>query len=274
MQGLLPRLQTAVFCVVVAGGEMRLTAQTQLPDAPAPATALPSMAAQPVVSGARPMAMVNGRPYERPTAKDQFRYYVRDTFCWPGMSRSMVRALYGQGIGKPEGWGQDWPGFEQRFGTAVSTTTINGTVRYGMGALFKEDMRYIPCHGCSTGRKIGNAFLSEVTARHASDGHRFFTLTPIVSDFPGSIIANSFWVPDHGPLDGLVGTRLVLATRIGGHLLTEFVLERRHKDPRYEDPHPKVVPGSQPQPRGPGLQPRTPSPSAPPPADGPSSSLN
>ena len=56
---------------------------------------------------------------------------------------------YAQGRGKPEDWGQDWPGFGQRFGSASAVTAIDGNVRYGMEMLFKEDMRYIPCHGCS-----------------------------------------------------------------------------------------------------------------------------
>jgi hypothetical protein len=33
----------------------------------------------------------------------------------------------------------------------------------------------------------------------------------------------------------VVATRTVAATRVGAHLFTEFVLERRHHDPRLED---------------------------------------
>jgi hypothetical protein len=147
-----------------------------------------------------------------------------------------VRSLYGQATDKPDGWGQDWPGYGQRFGTAMAVSAINGNVRYGLSSLFREDMRYIPCHGCSVKRKIGNAFLSEITARHDVDGHRFFTVTPIIADFSGPIISNSFWFPPgHGPLDGLVATRTVLVARIGGHLFREFILERRHKDPKFGD---------------------------------------
>ena len=179
--------------------------------------------------------MINGRPYVRPTPKEQFHDYLRDTYGWPGLARTSVRAVYAQGRDKPEEWGQDWPGFGQRFGSAAATTAIDGNVRYGLEMLFKEDMRYIPCHGCSKKRKIENVLLAEVTARHDSDGHRFFTLTPTISDMTGPIIANSYWVPDHTAIDGFVGSRLVFATRIGGHLFSEFVLERRHHDPKLPD---------------------------------------
>jgi hypothetical protein len=179
--------------------------------------------------------MINGRPYKRPTPKEQFRDYVSDSYGWPALARTSARAVYAQGTGKPDEWGQDWPGFGQRFGSATATTVIDGNVRYGMEMLFKEDLRYIPCHGCSVKRKLENAMLAEITARHDSDGHRFFTLTPTITDMTGPIIANAFWVPDHNAIDGFVGSRLIFATRIGGHLFSEFVLERRHHDAKLPD---------------------------------------
>ena len=180
-------------------------------------------------------AIINGRPYVRPTGKEQFKDYLRDTYELPALARTTVRAVYAQGMGKPEQWGQDWDGFGQRFGSATATTVIDGNVRYAMESVFKEDMRYIPCHGCSIHRKIENALLAEFTARHDRDGHRFFTLTPVVTDMSGPIIANSIWIPGHGPVDGVTGSRLIFATRIGGHLFSEFVLERKHHDPKLPD---------------------------------------
>jgi hypothetical protein len=209
--------------------------QTRTPEVPIPNQGPMLIDVRGTVATPRTV-MINGRPYVRPTSKVQFADYLKDSYGLPAFASTGVRALFGQARGKPDGWGQDWPGFGQRFGSAAAVTAINGNVRYGMETVLKEDMRYIPCHGCSVKRKIGNAFLSEVTARHDSDGHRFFTLTPIVADFLGPIIANTFWFPPgHGPLDGLVATRTVLATRVGGHLFREFVLERRHKDPKLDD---------------------------------------
>jgi hypothetical protein len=189
---------------------------------------------------------INGRPYDQPSHKDQFFDYLRDSYGLPALARVSVRTLYEEARGKPSGWGQDFPGFAQRFGSNVAITAINGNVRYAMETIFSEDMTYIPCHGCSIKRKIGNALLAEITARHDTDGHRFFTLTPVISDFSGPIIANTFWYPNHDPIGGVVASRTVFATRIGAHLFTEFVLERRHKDPKLEDhengPKPRVKP--------------------------------
>ncbi len=176
------------------------------------------------------LAIINGAPYDQPSAGDTFRDYLRDSYGLPALARTTVRALYSQGRGKPEGWGTDFPGFAQRFASAAGITAINGNVRYGMEALFHEDLRYLACHGCGVRAKIENALLAEITARHDEDGHRFFTLTPTIADFTGPIIAHSLWYPGGpNPAAGAVSARLVFATRVGGHLFQEFVLERRHK---------------------------------------------
>jgi hypothetical protein len=209
-----------------------------VPDAPTARTLQQRPQRTPEESEAARLAAlqrINGRPYDQPSHKDQFHDYLRDSYGLPAFARSTVRTLYNQAQDGPSGWGQDFPGFMQRFGSNVAITAIDGNVRYGMEELFHEDLRYIPCHGCSVRRKIQNALLSEVTARHDSDGHRFFTLTPAIADFSGPIIAHSLWYPDFDPFGGVVATRTVAATRVGAHLFTEFVLEHRHHDPRLED---------------------------------------
>ncbi len=191
-----------------------------------------SLPAAPTPAG-RPPVIINGRPYVRPTQRQFFRDYLRDSYGLPALARSSVRTIYNQARDQPSGWGQDGPGFAQRFGSNLGVSAINGNVRYGMEELFHEDLRYIPCHGCSAKHKIENALLAEITARHDSDGHRFFTLTPTVADFSGPIIAHVLWYPsaNNPAFAGVVGTRTVFATRVGSHLFREFILERRHKDP-------------------------------------------
>jgi hypothetical protein len=175
--------------------------------------------------------MINGRPYGRPTQHQLFIDYLNDSYGLPAMVRTTVRTAYNQALDQPKGWGTDTAGFGQRFGSNVAVTAINGNVRYGMEEIFHEDLRYIPCHGCSIKHKIENALLAEITARHDSDGHRFFTLTPTIADFSGPIVAHTLWYPGGlNPFGGVVATRTVFATRVGAHLFREFILERNHKD--------------------------------------------
>ncbi|SEG24818.1 hypothetical protein SAMN05421819_2374 [Bryocella elongata] len=212
----------------------------ELPDAPVPPQSTSSSSSAqsglnahtPAANNQPAVVMVNRRPYTPPTQHDLIHAYWRDTYGLSGWANTTIRASYSQARGKPSGWGQDWPGFGQRFGSSAAVTSINGTVRLGMEELFHEDLRYIPCHGCSAKHKIENALLSEITARHESDGHRVFSLTPTISDFAGPIIVHTAWYPGASatPIDGVISARIVFATRIGTHLLREFVLERRHKD--------------------------------------------
>lgn len=231
-------LRLAALAALLCGSFLAPRAE-ELPDAPVPQTSSSAGPAQTGLSshptqaaGQKPIVMVNRRPYTPPTQHDLIRAYWSDTYGLPGWANTTIRASYGQARGKPEGWGQDWPGFGQRFGSAAAVTSINGTVRLGMEEVFHEDLRYIPCHGCSAKHKIENALLSEITARHESDGHRVFSLTPTVSDFAGPIIVHTAWYPGTSstPIDGVISARLVFATRIATHLAREFILERRHKD--------------------------------------------
>jgi hypothetical protein len=175
---------------------------------------------------------INGCPYDQPSRHDLLKDYATDTYGPFALARTTIRSLYSQARQRPQGWGQDWPGYGQRFGSAAAITAINGNVRLGMELLFHEDLRYLPCHGCSVKSKIENALLSEITARHNQDGRRFFTLTPTIADFSGPIISHTIWYPgaSSGPLQGVVSARTVFATRIGVHLFQEFVFERFHKD--------------------------------------------
>jgi hypothetical protein len=181
------------------------------------------------------LAIVNGVPYDQPSEIDKFLYYLNDSYGLPAAEGALVRASYGQLRGKPSGWGTDFPGFGQRLGSGYAVSAIDGNVRYGMEEIFHEDLRYIPCHGCSAKKKVINVLLSEVTARHDETGKRFFTVTPLVADFSGPIVAHSFWYPGGSdPEAGVVAARLLFATRIGGHLFREFVIERFHKDKPYD----------------------------------------
>jgi hypothetical protein len=225
--------------VDAAAFEPALSAAGELPDAPMVATdsgsGVASVQPLPIQRAATPPLKVNGQPYVRPTARDHFNDYVKNTYGLPALAFTSARAAIAQLRGKPEAWGQDWAGFGQRFGSAAATTAIEGNVRYGMEMAFKEDMRYIPCHGCSAKKKFENALLAEVTARHDADGHRFFTLTPTLSDMSGPMVANSFWIPGHTTIDGFIGSRMTFAYRIGGHLFTEFALDHRHRDSKLAD---------------------------------------
>jgi len=223
--------------VVLCWHLLRGRSGAQLPDAPAAQTETKQLKTHPPNDPNAPVAprvvIINGRSYMPPTQHELLINYLNESYGLNAFANSTIRAVYNEARETPKGWGTDFAGFSQRYGSAVAITAINGNVRYGMEEVFHEDLRYIPCHGCTVKHKIENALLAEITARHDTDGHRFFTLTPTVADFSGPIIAHCLWYPNgFDPFAGVVATRTVFATRVGVHLFREFVLERRHKDPK------------------------------------------
>jgi hypothetical protein len=216
-------LRIALLAPAIAG------AQNSLPPATVLSTRPPATPLDPEALRVSKLPLINGVPYDQPSTHDLALDYVRDTYGLPALARTSVRALYSEGRDKPSEWGQDFPGFAQRFGASAGITAINGNVRFGMEILFHEDLRYLPCHRCTVKHKIENSLLAEITARHGQDGHRFFTLTPTIADFSGPLIAHTVWYPGfaEGPRAGVVAARTTFATRIGAHLFEEFVIDRR-----------------------------------------------
>jgi hypothetical protein len=132
----------------------------------------------------------------------------------------------------PVGWGQDFPGYAQRYGSAYGEQAINSSVRFALGAALHEDVRYLICHNCSFGGKLKNAALAEVSARHGADGHRVFSATPIVSSFSGPMIAYAAWYPPgYDPSMAVKHSFLGLGTRIVFHMVREYWGDRKSKTP-------------------------------------------
>ena len=227
-----PRIAHLVFLNAMC---ISAFSQTATPDAPQPPpptsrplTVRPTQTPAEAAEALRisKLALINGVPYDQPSAKDTLIDYARDTYLLPAALRVTIRTLYSEARGTPSQWD-----FADRLGSQAGINIISGNVRLGMELLFKEDLRYIPCHGCTIKKKIENALLAEITARHDETGRRFFTVTPTIADYSGPIIAHATWYPSFDPWAGVVSTRLVFATRIGQHLFQEFVWERRHHDP-------------------------------------------
>jgi hypothetical protein len=171
--------------------------------------------------------IVNGRPYHKPSAHDDLRAYRQEIIGTRAFVSAGIRGAIEQSRPVPIGWGQDFPGYTQRYGSAYGESAIDSSVRFGLAGLLHEDVRYLSCHKCSLGNKFENAFLAEFTARHGEDGHRSFSVTPIVAGFSGPLVAYSAWYPaGYGPEDAAKHSVLGFGTRIVFHLVREVFFDR------------------------------------------------
>jgi hypothetical protein len=140
-------------------------------------------------------AAASSRSYEPPTKGQHFRSYLFDSYGLTALVRAGIRAGILQARDQPSEWGQGSQGFAERFGSVMGEEAISGATRYLLSSAFGEDDRYFRCQGCSFSQKIGNAFVSEFTARRGQDGHRTFSVPQVVSPFAGPLVARNTWYP-------------------------------------------------------------------------------
>jgi hypothetical protein len=176
------------------------------------------------------LPMVNGRPYRQPTAKENLKAYEHELIGPRPFISAAIRAGIEQGRDVPTGWGQDFPGYAQRYGSAYAEFAIDSSVRFGLAAVLHEDTRYLICHHCSFGAKFDNAVLAEVTNRHGAEGKREFSVVPIIADFSGPLVAYSAWYPPgYGAGDAARHAFLGLAFHVVGHVVRETLFDRDTK---------------------------------------------
>lgn len=189
----------------------------ELPDSPSPFSSQQR-------SNLTPDGTVSSQAGEQPSHRERFHDYLRDSYGQRAVARSSGHPF---NSGASNGWGQDTSGFSQGIGPGTAITAAGGNTGDGT----ESALGYIPCHGCSVKRKFANALLGDATPYNNIEGHHSFSPG---TGFPGSNAAGTFG-PSHNSVGGIVGTRSLAAARVGQHLITEFVWERRHRDPRHGD---------------------------------------
>ena len=235
------RRSVAAFLFVSASllplhAQSTLLASNNLPDAPS--ALLSTSASDPspdpdpapqfsTPSSASAAPMVNGRLYRKPSRHEDFIAYRREMIGPRPFISAAIRSAIEQARTVPTGWGQDFPGYMQRYGSAYGEAAIDSSVRYGIAAALHQDTRYLICHECSVGAKISNAILSEFTARQGEDGHRVFSPAPIVANFSGPLVAyNAWYPPGYTTEQALKHSAFGFSTRILFKIVREFLDDR------------------------------------------------
>jgi len=134
----------------------------------------------------------------QPSHRERFHDYLRNSYGQRAFSRHS--------------------GLSQSIGPGAAFTTGND------GDRTESAMGYIPCRGCSVRRKLANALLGDTTTRH--------DFNPGITGHSIPNGASGFGYPNRSSAGGIESARTMAAARIGQHLFTEFVSERRHHDPK------------------------------------------
>ncbi len=150
------------------------------------------------------------------------RFYIKAAYG-PGALLSMAAASgYNQWRNSPPAWGQGMEGFGRRYASRAGQSTVNNSIRFGIGAALREDPRYFPSESKSLLPRIGHALVSTFVTRTDSGG-RAFAVSRVAGTLGSSFIANA-WQPagEDGASNALGRVGITVAVDAGMNLLQEF----------------------------------------------------
>lgn len=164
--------------------------------------------------------------YVRPTAEKRFKRYVNDTVgpvAWIGI---VSGAAFSTAFNSPEEWGKSGEGFGRRVASNFGRIVARNTVMYGLDEAFKLDSGFYLSTERDVGSRVGNAFISVVTARKAN-GKRTVGVPRIVGTYTADVVANQFWYPARFDWkDGMKRGGISLGVNAAFNIVREFILKK------------------------------------------------
>ncbi len=158
-------------------------AQTvEKPDAPA---LRPGPVAQDlrVISAQAPYRMISG--------KQRIQWAALETFGPESLLMGTFSAGIGTGRDTPEEYGPHWGGFAKRYGMRFTGVASSNAIEAGLGALWREDPRYVRIQELPFKQRIGNVFLFSFAARNRAGNIRPAYARYIA--IPGSNFLSNTW---------------------------------------------------------------------------------
>ncbi|MBK7394056.1 MAG: hypothetical protein IPI64_12280 [Chloracidobacterium sp.] len=164
--------------------------------------------------------------YVRPTAEKRFKRYVKDTVgpqAWIGL---VSGAAFSTAFNSPEEWGKSGEGFGRRVASNFGRNVVRNTVMYGLDEALKLDSGFYLSTKRDVGSRVGNAFISAVTARKAN-GKRTVGIPRIVGTYTADVVANQFWYPARFDWkDGMKRGGISLGVNAAFNLFREFIFKK------------------------------------------------
>ncbi|HEY7293152.1 MAG TPA: hypothetical protein VH583_25170 [Vicinamibacterales bacterium] len=122
----------------------------------------------------------------------------------------------------PEEWGFSWSGFGKRYLERQADIAISGGLEAGVGAIWGEDPRYIPC-SCRRFWQRTRWAMKTVLLAPRPDGHLAPAWGRVVGNTLNNVIENA-WLPPSVTTPGETTLRSVngFLGRLAGNLFDEF----------------------------------------------------
>jgi hypothetical protein len=168
------------------------------------------------------------------TVADKFDYRIVQTFGLRGFLGATIASGIAQGYDTPSEWGQDFPGFAQRYATAFAGNLSRQVFAFGIESALHEDPRYFPLEGGHSFQERTLNSLKQVIWTRTDNGGSSFAYGRIASAFGSGQMVN-IWLPgsDNSFGDGLVRFGLTMSADAGYNLLQEFIPFTRPRSLRH-----------------------------------------
>jgi len=164
--------------------------------------------------------------YVRPTSEKRFKRYLKDTVgpqAWIGI---VSGAAFSTASNRPEEWGKSGEGFGRRVASNFGRNVVRNTVIYSLDEALKLDSTFYRSTKRDVGSRVGNAFISAVTARKAN-GKRTVGIPRIVGTYTADVVANQFWYPArYDWKDGMKRGGISLGVNAAFNLVREFIFKK------------------------------------------------
>ncbi len=161
------------------------------------------------------------------TLSEKFRYYLA-AYEPHDFARSAFWAAIAQWRDSTPEWGQGMEGYGRRFGSRLATHTIRRSLQFGIGAIRREDPRYIGSD--KTGKWDRTKYvLSRTFLVRNDNGEDTVAAGRLIGAFGAGLITNA-WKPSssNSIADGFQRGGMTIGGDVIMHMLQEFWPEIRN----------------------------------------------
>lgn len=218
---MLLRIVVVVLMLCTAG-----TCQTQ--EKPTGGAEPEAAAALPKVYSAMSSVIPIDVPYRPLTAEERWKYYLRNTYFFPGgYLRAVGSGLLEQWKGEPPEWEQGLRGYGRRTASSWGRFTLTSTYEAAGAAALGQEVRYVRCRCSGVSRRVAYALLAPLFTRNGNG-----TIVPAAARIAGEFGAGysaKLWLPESYQSDSRIARSVLFQTGYQGlvNVLREFTPELR-----------------------------------------------
>lgn len=166
--------------------------------------------------------------------REKFRHRVIENFGIRSFAGAALAAAITLAADSPTEWGQDGPGYAQRYGSSFASSFARGTFEFGLETVLHEDPRYFPSTERGTKARLANV-VKQIFICRTDSGGSSIAYARIASSFGAGFLTNT-WQPksNNSPTDAIERGFIGLGVDGGFNAAQEFIAYFRSKRRKHQ----------------------------------------